>query len=162
MREKMRELCSVFARCTGFYPSRTTAEGDLSISPKATGGINPMKFARISKYALTVPALALVLAASTPLFAQYGPQGPPPGDRYAQGPGGWDAPPQEFREIQRQGFHDGIEGARHDFDNHRRPDVNNRDEYRHPHVPPSARRDYREGFRRGYDVAMSHLMGGPR
>jgi hypothetical protein len=68
-------------------------------------------------------------------------------------------PPQEFRDIQRQGFHDGIEGARKDFDNHRHPDVNNRDEYRHPHVPPSARDDYREGFRRGYDAGVSHLYG---
>ena len=73
--------------------------------------------------------------------------------------GGWDAPPSEFREIQRQGFHDGIEGARKDFDNHRAPNVNNRDEYRHPHVSPSARDDYREGFRRGYDAAMRHLNG---
>jgi hypothetical protein len=72
----------------------------------------------------------------------------------------WDTPPQEFRDIQRQGFHDGIEGARKDFDNHRRPDVNNRDEYRHPHVPESARSDYREGYRRGYEAAMDHLMNG--
>ena len=36
------------------------------------------------------------------------------------------------QEIQRQGFRDGIEGARKDSDNHRRPNVNNRDEYRHP------------------------------
>ena len=77
--------------------------------------------------------------------------------------GGWDAPPGEFREIQRQGFHDGIEGAKKDFNNHRRPDVNNRDEYRHPHVPASDREDYRDGFRRGYEVAMNHMMGeGPR
>jgi hypothetical protein len=74
----------------------------------------------------------------------------------------WDAPPAEFRDIQRQGFHDGIEGARKDFDNHRSPNVNNRDEYRHPHVSPSAREDYREGFRHGYDVAMHHLVGEPR
>jgi hypothetical protein len=74
----------------------------------------------------------------------------------------WDTPPQEFREIQRQGFHDGIEGARKDYDNHRRPDVNNREEYRHPHVPESARADYREGFRRGYETAMDHLMNGAR
>jgi hypothetical protein len=72
----------------------------------------------------------------------------------------WDAPPQEFRDIQRQGFHDGIEGARKDYDNHRRPDVNNRDEYRHPHVPDSAKADYRDGFRRGYEVAMDHMMNG--
>jgi hypothetical protein len=74
----------------------------------------------------------------------------------------WDTPPQEFRDIQRQGYHDGIEGARKDYDNHRRPDVNNRDEYRHPHVPDSAKADYREGFRRGYEVAMDHLMNGTR
>ena len=78
---------------------------------------------------------------------------------------GWDSPPQEFREVQRQGYHDGIDGARKDYDNHRRPDVNNRDEYRHPHVAPSAQGDYREGFRRGYETAMDHMMhtnGGPR
>jgi hypothetical protein len=75
--------------------------------------------------------------------------------------GGWDAPPAEFREAQRQGFHDGIEGARKDFDNHRRPDVNNRDEYRHPRVPRDLREDYRDGFRRGYERAMHHLMGEP-
>jgi hypothetical protein len=75
---------------------------------------------------------------------------------------GWDVPPAEFQEIQRRGFHDGVEGARKDFDNHRAPNVNNRDEYRHPHVSPSARDDYREGFRRGYDVAIHHMMGDPR
>jgi hypothetical protein len=73
--------------------------------------------------------------------------------------GGWEAPPPEFREMQRKGFHDGIEGARKDFDNHRSPNVNNRDEYRHPHVDPAMRDDYREGFRRGYDVAWQHLVG---
>jgi hypothetical protein len=78
---------------------------------------------------------------------------------YVQDQGGWDAPPAEFRDIQRKGFHDGIEGARKDFDHHRAPDVRNRDEYRHPHVDPAMRDDYREGFRRGYDVAMRHMMG---
>jgi hypothetical protein len=77
----------------------------------------------------------------------------------------WNVPPEEFREVQRQGYHDGIEGARKDYDNHRRPDVNNRDEYRHPHVAPNAKGDYRDGFRRGYETAMDHMMhanGGPR
>jgi len=72
--------------------------------------------------------------------------------------GGWDAPPQEFREIQRRGFQDGIEGARKDFGNHRPPDVNNREEYRFANFPPGDLQAYREGFRRGYDVGMSHLM----
>ena len=114
---------------------------------------------------LAIPALALALGTTGFVMAEghSSPQGPPPpGYGYGQDQGGWDAPPQEFRDIQRQGFHDGIEGARQDYDNHRRPDVENRDEYRHPHVPHDARRDYREGFRRGYDAAMRHLMGGPR
>ena len=69
----------------------------------------------------------------------------------------WDAPPSEFREAQRQGFHDGIEGARKDFDNRRAPNVENREEFRHPHVARDLREDYREGFRAGYDRATSHL-----
>jgi hypothetical protein len=87
------------------------------------------------------------------------PQVPPPG--YGQDRDAWDAPPQELQEIQRRGFHDGIDGARKDFENHRQPDVNNRDEYRNPNVPPGDREAYREGFRRGYERGVSHLMGGP-
>lgn len=70
----------------------------------------------------------------------------------------WDQPPGEYRDVQRQGFHDGIEGARKDFDNHRPPNPENREEFRHPHVPGDARHDYREAFRRGYDVGMHHMM----
>jgi hypothetical protein len=92
-------------------------------------------------------------------MAQGYPQGPPPGERYGQG-GGWDTPPGEFRDAQRQGFRDGIEGARKDVDNRRRPNVNNRDEYRHPNVPRSLRDDYRFGFKRGYQTAMQHMAGG--
>lgn len=109
-----------------------------------------------------VPALALLFGATALATAKASgtPQGPPYGD--GQDRGGWDTPPQELHEIQRQGFHDGIEGAHRDFDNHRRPDVNNRDEYRHPHVPRDQREAYREGFRRGYEIGVSHLMGGPQ
>jgi hypothetical protein len=74
----------------------------------------------------------------------------------------WDAPPNEFDQLRRQGFQDGIEGARKDFDNHRRPDVENREEYRRPHLPPDQREAYRDGFRRGYRVAVEHMMGGGR
>jgi hypothetical protein len=45
-----------------------------------------------------------------------------------------------------------------DFDHHRFPNVENRAEYRHPHIEPGLREDYRRGFRRGYDDAMRHLM----
>jgi hypothetical protein len=80
---------------------------------------------------------------------------------FAQDRGGWDRPDDAWNDIQRRGFHDGIEGARRDAENHRQPDVNNRDEYRHPdNVPPPMRRAYREGFRRGYERGMSHLMNG--
>jgi flagellar biosynthesis/type III secretory pathway protein FliH len=63
-------------------------------------------------------------------------------------------------DIQRRGFHDGLEGARKDLDNHRQPNVNNRDEYRHPGVPHGMRNEYREGFRHGYDRGMSQMMSG--
>lgn len=101
---------------------------------------------------LAISALALLLGLSAGSMAKVHAQGPPPGY-------GWDTPPQELNEIQRQGFHDGIEGARRDFENHRPPDVENRDEFRHPHVPPDVREAYRDGFRRGYRRAMEHLMG---
>jgi hypothetical protein len=127
---------------------------------------NPMKLARLAR-----PVLALALLGTTgAMLAQYGPPqgGPPPGHPqgppppgYGQGPGGgWDTPPSEFRDFQRKGFHDGIEGARKDIENHRRPDVNNRDEFRNPNVPPPARHDYRDGFRRGYNTAMQHMLNG--
>ena len=117
---------------------------------------------------LAIPILAFALA--TPAFTMAQPLANPSAafqdrDHDRDHDRDWDTPPQEFRDIQRQGYHDGIEGARKDYDNHRRPDVNNRDEYRHPHVAPSAQADYREGFRRGYEVAMDHLMnvnGAPR
>ena len=102
---------------------------------------------------------AVLLCSPVALRAQYGPpQGPPP---QGYGPGGWDAPPQDVQnDVMRRGFHDGIEGARKDFENHRPPNVNNRDEYRHPSVGGRLRHDYRVGFRRGYDVGVQHMMGG--
>ena len=74
-------------------------------------------------------------------------------------PGNW-APPDRFSEWQRRGFHDGVDGARKDFGNHRRPNVANREEYRDPNVPPQGRHEYREGFRRGYEMAANRLWGG--
>ena len=101
-------------------------------------------------------AMAQPLAATAPAFQDHD------RDHDRDHDHDWNLPPQEFREIQQKGYHDGIEGARKDYDNHRRPDVNNRDEYRHPHVPESARADYREGFRRGYETAWDHMMNGGR
>ena len=108
-----------------------------------------------------VPALSFVLTASAAVAAaqyyQGGPPPPPPG----YGQGGWDQAPQEFRDAMRRGFHDGVEGARRDYENHRPPNVNNRDEFRNPKfIPPPDRHDYRVGFRRGYAVAVQHIYGG--
>lgn len=69
----------------------------------------------------------------------------------------WLQPPPEFKEMQRQGFHAGVKAAANDYDHHRFPDYNRRKEYRHPHVDPAFRDDFRQGFRRGYDDAMHHL-----
>jgi hypothetical protein len=112
---------------------------------------------------LAVSALALALSTSGFAMAQpFAASDPALQDHDRDHDHDWNLPPQEFREIQQKGYHDGIEGARKDYDNHRRPDVNNRDEYRHPHVPESARSDYREGFRRGYETAWDHMMNGGR
>jgi ribosome modulation factor len=79
-------------------------------------------------------------------------QGPPPA--------GWEVPPSQYREVQQQGYRDGIEGARKDYQNHRRPDVENRDEYRHPHVPDPDKAAYRDAFRAGYQAGVQHIMNG--
>ena len=117
---------------------------------------------------LVVPAFALLLcvaglgltkaSASTPAAALVQPLLAQPVSSLAQQRGGWDMPPADLPEVQHQGFRDGIEGARKDFDNHRRFNVNNRDEFRHPHLPREEREAYREGFRRGYDIGVHHLM----
>jgi hypothetical protein len=87
-------------------------------------------------------------------------EGPPPPGYYNQP---WTQPPGEYRDdISRRGFHDGIEGARRDFQNHRPPNVNNRDEYRHPSVSGSARHQYREAFRRGYEMGVQRIYNGRR
>jgi ribosome modulation factor len=107
-------------------------------------------------------AAAVAAIAPAPLMAQGPPppgyQGPPPG--YAPQP--WEAPPSEYQEVQQRGFHDGVEGARKDYQNHRQPNVNNRDEYRHPNVPKHDREAYREAFQRGYRVGVQHIWNGGR
>jgi hypothetical protein len=113
---------------------------------------------------LAAPFLAIALAAlpAVSLHAQqYSPQ---QGDRdSAHGDSGqWDAPPSEFSDVSRQGFHDGIEAARFDFDNHRGMDPRDSRMFRHPPVPREQRHDYQEGFLRGYDVGMHHAHDGDR
>jgi hypothetical protein len=64
-----------------------------------------------------LPVVALVLGTSGVVVAQgHGPYQPASNSSaaaYAQDYGhhdDWDSPPPEFREIQRQGYHDGVEG----------------------------------------------------
>jgi hypothetical protein len=106
---------------------------------------------------LATSLLALTIGASGVAIAQpYAAPAPSPAPGYIQ-EGGWDAPPQEYRDVQRRGFHDGIEGARKDYENHRPPSPENREEYRHPPVGHDLRHDYREAFRAGYMRAVQHM-----
>ena len=89
-------------------------------------------------------------------------EGPPPPGYYDQP---WTRSPDQYRsDIGRRGFHDGIEGARRDFQNHRPPNVNNRDEYMRKTafpVPPNMLNSYRRAFRAGYDHGVQ-IFYGPR
>ena len=71
----------------------------------------------------------------------------------------WMQPPPEFKEMQRQGFHEGVQAAIKDFDHHRDPDLERHKEYVHPkHMDRSFVPDYRDGYRRGYNDAYKHLV----
>lgn len=83
--------------------------------------------------------------------------GPPQQGYYPNEP--WATPPAEYQAVQQKGFRDGVRGAYKDAQNHRPPNVNNRDEFRHPDVPHRDRRAYREAFKRGYWTGVQHLMG---
>jgi len=106
---------------------------------------------------LSIAALTAAALLSVPVIqAQQGPPPPPPDYGHEV----WTNPPAEIQGVEAQGFHDGIEGARKDYENHRPPNVENRDEFRHPPVPHYDREAYRHGFRRGYEVGVEHLMRG--
>lgn len=70
----------------------------------------------------------------------------------------WLQPPPEFKEMQRKGFHAGVQAAIKDYDKHRDPDLERHKEYVHPKVDRSFVPDYRDGFRRGYNDALKHLV----
>lgn len=69
----------------------------------------------------------------------------------------WDVPPAEFDEVTRHGFHDGVEAARSDYKDHKEPDVNRHEKYRHPDLPEKDREAFRRGFEHGYRAATEHL-----
>lgn len=83
---------------------------------------------------------------------------PPAGGYYQDRP--WDQPPDEYRDVQREGFHDGIEAARRDYERRSHKDADDHERYRHPPVEREFARDYRDGFKRGYSDAMHHMNDG--
>jgi hypothetical protein len=70
----------------------------------------------------------------------------------------WLQPPAEFKDMQRKGFHAGVQAAIKDYDKRRDPDLERHKEYVHPKVDRSFVPDYRDGFRRGYNDALKHLV----
>jgi hypothetical protein len=111
---------------------------------------------------LALPVLALALGTSGMLMAKSGlPQGNPVQDEgrsHDQDRGGWDAPPGELREVQRRGFHDGLDAGKEDAEHHHH-NIEKSRLYRHPPVQSGERDGYRDGFRRGYEAAISHYGG---
>ena len=71
--------------------------------------------------------------------------------------GRWDNEPSGMSEIEKRGFHDGVEGAHKDYGNHRSFDVHNREEFRHPRGAGHEKDLYRNAFERGYAVAVDHI-----
>lgn len=106
-----------------------------------------------SKIIAVVAAGVLALAPSVAVNA-WAAQAPPPD----WGHESWATVPPDYSGAQRKGFFDGVEGARKDYQNHRLPDVNNRDEYRHPPVHKDDWEAYRHGFRHGYAAGVNNLM----
>ena len=70
----------------------------------------------------------------------------------------WAQPPSEFKEMQRKGFHAGVQAAIKDYDKHRDPDLERHKEYVRPKVERSYVPDFREGYKRGYNDAYKHLL----
>lgn len=103
---------------------------------------------------LLIPAIAFALFASAgSTFAQR---------YYGRPPVQYDRADAE-EAMEQRGFNDGVRGAERDFTNHRRPNVNNREEYRDPDsVPRWAQQEYREGFRHGYNVGVQQIYGRQR
>lgn len=115
----------------------------LYLGAAALAAVTTM-FTMPAAHASTASAAGVLAAPATPA--------------YGVGQEPWAVPPQDLQGAEQQGFHDGIEGARKDAENHRPPSVENRDEFRHPPVPHHDWRAYRRGFRRGYRVGVDHLM----
>ena len=111
----------------------------------------------MTKTWLAVSALAVSLGATSGGIAARAYAAPAPSQPQYEGQGRWDEAPSEYRDAQREGFHDGIEAARRDFETHSHKDADDHDRYRHPRVEREFHDDYRHAFREGYSRAMHHL-----
>jgi hypothetical protein len=68
----------------------------------------------------------------------------------------YNGPPPPAIQIHQQGVHDGYDAARNDVAAGRPPSFAAHPRYRNPPVPPGAYRDYRSGFREGYEGFLHH------
>jgi len=59
-------------------------------------------------------------------------------------------PMLDYQAIQRQGYQDGFEAAKHDVETGRPPVFDHHPRWRRPPVPPPGFDAYRRGFREGY------------
>jgi len=103
---------------------------------------------------LAAPAGFAVKAHASPLAPGIG--------QYQDRDQDWERPPDDYRDAQRQGFHEGIEAARRDWNERRHKDADDHRMYKHPPVDRQFAGDFRDGFRRGYSVAMDHMRNGDR
>jgi hypothetical protein len=106
------------------------------------------KFAVLAVVSFVFSALCCFLAAAAPRSTSALP---------ASDGSAWGGAPMPGQEFWQTGFQAGMLGALKDLENHRQPDPANREEYRHPHVPYEMQGLYQQGFRRGYDAAVSKL-----
>lgn len=111
----------------------------------------------MTKTWLAISALAVSLGATSGGIAAKAYATPAPSQPAYEGQDRWDQPPSEYRDVQRQGFRDGMAAARRDFENHRSRDADDHEMYKHPRVERDLRDDYRAGFKEGYSRAMHHL-----
>jgi hypothetical protein len=103
-----------------------------------------------------ISALTFALAATTGLVTLHAHAATPAAAGFTQDRP-WDQPPDEYRDVQKQGFRDGVEAARHDWDEHHHRDADDHERYKHPPVERSLRDDFRDGFRHGYETAWHHM-----
>ena len=113
----------------------------------------------MTKTWLTVSALAVALGATSGgMAAKAYAASPAPAPAQYQDQGRWDEPPSEYREAQREGYRDGIEAARRDYESRHHRDADDHESYRHPRVERELRDSYRSAFREGYSRAMQHMQ----